>query len=372
MTPDEINVYREAFRRLQQRPPTNKTSFRYQASIHANECPHGNWWFLPWHRAYVYYFEQLLQAAVADMSLAAPPTIPYWNWTEQRNMEAVLDLMARGSLDVTSLTTHRYWLEDALDAYDLVQKGSESYVGIVLEYETSREQPDVVRTNAARAHAPIGRLGVGAAIGVMVTTAIAMSVRPGDPPPCDPCPTCPPCPLCAQPAAPPQPPPAPIVDPGLAEATIDAGPDLGDVTTCHLDEVACLLADQPPPCCSVYGSFHRQVPPIAGLDPSAKEETLVEQASITQVLRAEQHIAGPGPIALERRDQGIGRQTGRIDLPVALQIAKLDHGRAAANRDLLQPAVSPETDPCPVGRKERSVGVCLRHQRDRVQLLDGA
>ncbi|HEY7770583.1 tyrosinase family protein, partial [Longimicrobium sp.] len=35
--------------------------------------------FLPWHRAFLVYFEQLLQAAVREHSL----TLPYWNWTDQ-------------------------------------------------------------------------------------------------------------------------------------------------------------------------------------------------------------------------------------------------------------------------------------------------
>lgn len=106
---------------------------------------------------------------------------------------------------------------------------------------------------------------VGAAIGVMVTTAIAMSVRPDEEPACAECPACPQPPPPPQPPPQQQPPPMALADAGVAEADIDGGPDLGDVTTCHLDEVACLLADQPPPCCTVYGSYQRNVPPTMGL-----------------------------------------------------------------------------------------------------------
>lgn len=55
-------------------------------------------------------------------------------WTAQRNFEAVLDLMARGALDVKPLITHRFPLEDAPKAYDLLATGSEPYLGILLEY----------------------------------------------------------------------------------------------------------------------------------------------------------------------------------------------------------------------------------------------
>ena len=83
---DEEELYREAFKRLQDRGGADKRSYDYQARIHTNQCPHGNWWFLPWHRTYLYYFEQLLQDAVRDLSPPKPPTIPYWNWTEQRKI----------------------------------------------------------------------------------------------------------------------------------------------------------------------------------------------------------------------------------------------------------------------------------------------
>jgi hypothetical protein len=101
---------------------------------------------------------------------------------------------------------------------------------------------------------------VGAALGVMFTTAIALSIAPDNPPACPAPPECPvqACPLCAQPAMP----PAPIDASGLAEADIDAGTNLGDLT-CDLDEVGCLLADPQPACCAMYQSSRRQpMPPV--------------------------------------------------------------------------------------------------------------
>src|SRR2546430_9678660 len=49
-------------------------------------------------------------------------------WTERRNLESVLDLMHCGRLNVRSLTTHRFPIANAAAAYDLIQKGKESYV----------------------------------------------------------------------------------------------------------------------------------------------------------------------------------------------------------------------------------------------------
>lgn len=60
----------------------------------------------------------------------------YVRWTEQRNMEAFLDLVARRRVDVHSLVTHRVAFHEALSAYELMEEGREPYVGIVLEYGT--------------------------------------------------------------------------------------------------------------------------------------------------------------------------------------------------------------------------------------------
>ena len=50
----------------------------------------------------------------------------YVRWTEQRNFEAVLDMMADGRLDVKPLISHWFDIEDADKAYELVSNGEES------------------------------------------------------------------------------------------------------------------------------------------------------------------------------------------------------------------------------------------------------
>jgi predicted dehydrogenase/threonine dehydrogenase-like Zn-dependent dehydrogenase len=66
-------------------------------------------------------------------------------WTEQRNFEAVLDMMASGSLNVRPLITHRYAFEDAPAAYCQLTE-DHSALGILLEYAapaTERQVRDV-------------------------------------------------------------------------------------------------------------------------------------------------------------------------------------------------------------------------------------
>lgn len=54
-------------------------------------------------------------------------------WTEQRNFEAVLDLMAAGKLDVRPLVSHRYAFDDAPKAYQALTDDGRA-LGILLRY----------------------------------------------------------------------------------------------------------------------------------------------------------------------------------------------------------------------------------------------
>ena len=54
-------------------------------------------------------------------------------WTEQRNFEAVLDLMASGSIDVKPLISHRFKINDAVAAYEKLD--DRSSLGILLDYQ---------------------------------------------------------------------------------------------------------------------------------------------------------------------------------------------------------------------------------------------
>ena len=59
----------------------------------------------------------------------------YVRWTENRNMEAFLDLISRDKLQISKLISHTFAISDALEAYDLLlKKNSDPYVGIVLSY----------------------------------------------------------------------------------------------------------------------------------------------------------------------------------------------------------------------------------------------
>jgi predicted dehydrogenase/threonine dehydrogenase-like Zn-dependent dehydrogenase len=87
-------------------------------------------------------------------------------WTEQRNFEAVLDMMASGQLDVKPLITHRFAFEDAQKAYEALT-ADKAGLGMLLQYTSPTEQRMVrsVELKPAAAFAPqrpvMGFIGAG-------------------------------------------------------------------------------------------------------------------------------------------------------------------------------------------------------------------
>ena len=61
-------------------------------------------------------------------------------WTENRNMEAALDMMAQRKFNVGALITHKIPVEQSLRAYDIITgKVQESYLGILIQYSDTSE-----------------------------------------------------------------------------------------------------------------------------------------------------------------------------------------------------------------------------------------
>ncbi|MCF7870432.1 MAG: bi-domain-containing oxidoreductase [Candidatus Omnitrophica bacterium] len=71
----------------------------------------------------------------------------YVRWTEKRNMEECLRLISIGKIDIKSMITHKFKLENYKKAYDLILNNphNEAYVGILFEYDTNKEYNSVVK-----------------------------------------------------------------------------------------------------------------------------------------------------------------------------------------------------------------------------------
>ena len=61
--------------------------------------------------------------------------VAYVRWSENRNMQAFLDLLSQGKINVRDLITHTFPITDAIKAYDVVTgKVNEKHIGILLSY----------------------------------------------------------------------------------------------------------------------------------------------------------------------------------------------------------------------------------------------
>jgi tyrosinase len=75
-----VETYRDGVRLLKaSRGPVSWSSI---AAIHGNaqgfnRCPHGNWYFLPWHRAYLVMLENIIRNVTGNAQFA----LPYWDWS---------------------------------------------------------------------------------------------------------------------------------------------------------------------------------------------------------------------------------------------------------------------------------------------------
>jgi predicted dehydrogenase/threonine dehydrogenase-like Zn-dependent dehydrogenase len=77
--------------------------------------------------------------------------LPYVRWTEERNMSAFLDQVARGGVDVEAMISHRFPLVRAGDAFALVSgERAEPSLGILLEYPSAPSVQATIELPAAR------------------------------------------------------------------------------------------------------------------------------------------------------------------------------------------------------------------------------
>ena len=78
LSPEQLRLLRRGFAEMMR--VRDDRGYRYLAGIHGLPLPigcdnaHGTPYFLPWHRAYLYFFERALRDRVADAMLA------WWDW----------------------------------------------------------------------------------------------------------------------------------------------------------------------------------------------------------------------------------------------------------------------------------------------------
>jgi tyrosinase len=105
---DPILWYARGVKAMKSRPLSEPTGWRFYGAIHGmdqelwqqlgylspqdpmpsgaliasywDECQHGSWYFLPWHRGYLIAFESIIRDAVVKLGGPADWALPYWNY----------------------------------------------------------------------------------------------------------------------------------------------------------------------------------------------------------------------------------------------------------------------------------------------------
>jgi tyrosinase len=81
-----LALYRLAVQRMKALPANDPRNWNQVTQIHVTFCPHSNWFFLPWHRAYLASFERICRQITENDNFA----LPYWDWTTQPVLPAAL------------------------------------------------------------------------------------------------------------------------------------------------------------------------------------------------------------------------------------------------------------------------------------------
>jgi tyrosinase len=108
-----LEWYSKAVVEMKKRPTTDPTSWHYQAAIHGfyatshfwkgakplpkpteqkefwKQCQHGSWFFLPWHRMYLAYFEQIVAQTIVDLRGPKGWSLPFWDYSDSSNPNAL-------------------------------------------------------------------------------------------------------------------------------------------------------------------------------------------------------------------------------------------------------------------------------------------
>jgi predicted dehydrogenase/threonine dehydrogenase-like Zn-dependent dehydrogenase len=85
-------------------------------------------------------------------------------WTERRNFEAVLGAISNGSINLDPLITHRFKLDEALKAYEIIENDPAA-LGVILQYSGEAERSGVVtisqHSTKGSGKAVVGVIGAG-------------------------------------------------------------------------------------------------------------------------------------------------------------------------------------------------------------------
>jgi len=125
----DLETYRDFVGIMQARDQNDPVSWLQYSLMHGRYgggyryCPHGDWYFLPWHREFVLMYERAARALTGNAAFA----MPYWDWTVDRVMpQAFTDPSYKGKpnplyVSGRTLNTSNWPLPDAWVGADVLK-----------------------------------------------------------------------------------------------------------------------------------------------------------------------------------------------------------------------------------------------------------
>lgn len=80
----DVAIYAAGVQAMLDLPPEDPRNWYRHAMTHMMDCPHGNWWFLVWHRGYLAHLENICRELTGETEFA----LPFWDWTQETKVPA--------------------------------------------------------------------------------------------------------------------------------------------------------------------------------------------------------------------------------------------------------------------------------------------
>jgi predicted dehydrogenase/threonine dehydrogenase-like Zn-dependent dehydrogenase len=132
----------------------------------------------PWYETYLKEIQVYMARAYGPGSYDASYErqgrdypLPYVRWTERRNMEEFLRLSSHGRLRIEDLITHRFPLEEAPKAYEVIMDSSQNSLAVLLKYPAAENGADVSLPQSAARVVVTPVESKGAEVGVALVGA---------------------------------------------------------------------------------------------------------------------------------------------------------------------------------------------------------
>lgn len=102
-------AYAGAYRAMSELDPAEPTSIGHQAQTYLSDGQRGSWFFLPWNRMFLYFFERIVRRYVVEAGGPADFNLPYWQPAADDEYSTMVPLCFQASLLPDGSSNPLWW-----------------------------------------------------------------------------------------------------------------------------------------------------------------------------------------------------------------------------------------------------------------------